>query len=138
MYHYLGSFQLYENSRVIRRFGYRCQSCIDNIRYDCKIELIEQSELLPNSSTKIQISFLLIQLVVLLVKTGNVYQLNEGSKPIGEVTILQDPWAKVEEWITEGEIRKAVVERIWWTTAEILMEGDIATVLTSKDMGLQE
>lgn len=138
MYHYLGSFQLYENSRVIRRFGYRCQSCIDNVSYDCKVDLVDRSELTPNNSTKIQLSFLAIQLVAPLINIGNVYQMNEGSRPIGEVAILHDPWAKVEDWISEGEIRKAVVERIGWTTAEILMEGDIATVLTSKDMGLQE
>jgi ribosomal protein S1 len=62
----------------------------------------------------------------------------KGSKPVGEISISHDPWAKVEEWIAEGEIRQAVVQRIGWTAAGILMESDVETVLTSKDMGLQE
>ena len=138
MYHYLGDFQLHENSRVIRQFGYRCQCHIDNISSDCLIELVDLSELLPGKSAKVQISFLSIKLVAPFIKIGCNYQICEGSKPVGEVSILHNPWVKVEDWIAEGEIRKAVIKRIWWTTAEILMEGDIATVLTSKDMGLQE
>jgi hypothetical protein len=138
MYHYLGSFQLHDNSRVIRQFGYRCQSYIDNIRSDCLIELVNLSELLPNRSAKVQISFVSIKLVAPLINIGCVYQICEGSKPVGEVTISQDPWANFEKWIAEGEIRKAVVKSIAWTTAEIFMEGSISTVLTSQDMGLQE
>jgi hypothetical protein len=138
MYHYLGSFQLYENSRVIRQFGYRCQSYIDNVCFDCLIELVSLPELLPSQSTEVQISFISIKLIAPLINIGCVLQICEGSKPVGVLSISHDPWARVEDWIAEGEIRKAVVDRIGWTTAGILMEGNIKTVLTSKDMGLQE
>jgi hypothetical protein len=138
MYHYLGNFQLYENSRVIRQFGYRCQCYVDNVRFHCLIELVDLSELLPGKSAKVQISFRSIKLVAPLIKIGCDYQICEGSKPIGEVSISHDPWVKVEDWIAEGETRKAVVKRIGWTAAEILMEGNVVTVLTSQDMGLQE
>ena len=139
MYHYLGDFQLYENSRIIRQFGYRCQSCFDNnTRSDCLIELVDQLELLPGNSAKIQVSFLAINLVAPLINVGDTCKMYEGSRPVGEVYISHDPWAKVEEWIAKGEIRNAVVGSIGWTSAGILMEGDIRTFLTSQDMGLQE
>jgi hypothetical protein len=123
-------------SRVIRQLGYRCQSYVDRIRYDCLIELVDLSELPPGKSAKVQISFISIKLVAPLINIGHVIQIHEGSKPVGEVSISHDPWANVEAWIAEGEIRKAVVQRIGWTSAGILMEGDIETILTSKDMGL--
>jgi hypothetical protein len=67
MYHYLENLQLYENSRLIRRFGYRCQSYVNNIYYDCLIELTDLSELLPSQSAKVQISFISIKLVAPLI-----------------------------------------------------------------------
>jgi hypothetical protein len=117
MYHYLGSFQLYETSRSINSYRNRCPCKIDNAYYDSIIEIINQSELAPSKSVEVQISFLSIDLIAPLIKVGGVYQVCEGSRPIGDVLILHDPWDKFEQWITEGEIRKALVGQIDWTTA---------------------
>lgn len=137
MYHYLGNFQLYETSKFHKYSGYRCLCRIDDAYFTGKIEMLDRTELAPGEFTRVQIWFLCIDLVAPRIQVGSIYQVCEGSRPIGEISIAQDPWNEVEKWILVGETRTAVIQSIEWTRAIILVEGGITTVLSSHAMGLQ-
>jgi hypothetical protein len=136
MYHYLGNFQLYETSTT-KHSEYRCPCKIDGAYFDCQIKMVNRLELCPGESVEVQICFLSIDLVAPCIKVDNVYQLYEGSQPIGEMLITQDPWYRVETWVSEGEIRKAIIDDIGWTRAKISVEGGIIAFLGSEAMGLK-
>jgi hypothetical protein len=137
-YHYLGKFQLYESCKC-PCFSYLRRPCKIIDRYfDCQLTLVGQERLNPGESGEVQVTFLCIDLVSPLIQIGDCYEICEGSRPIGEIVITQDPWIDISAWISEGEIRQAVVGEINWTTAGVILEGGIASCLMSQDMGLQE
>lgn len=76
-------------------------------------------------------------MVANLIKLDSSYQLCDGANPIGEIFLTQDPWSELEDRISEGEIRTAVVDSIGWTAAELVIEDDITTFLMSQDIRLE-
>lgn len=138
MYHYLGSFQLDETAKYDKHSGLRCLCKIDNEYFNCQVDIIDYEKVSPGESAKVKITFLSIHLVASLVQVDSYYQLCEGSRPIGKILIAKDPWSDLKTWISEGEIRKAIVDRIGWTAAGIVMEGGVSTYLMSQDLGLKE
>jgi hypothetical protein len=91
MYHYLGNFQLYKTSKFKKCSVYRCLCKIDDAYFSCAIEMIDRIEIAPGESAQVEITFLYIDLVAPRIQVGSVYQICDGSQPIGEILIAQDP-----------------------------------------------
>jgi hypothetical protein len=142
MYHYLGHFTLYDTSRSGRitplRSGFRCPCKIGEEYFDCMVEFVIQQELSLGNSADVRLSFLSIRDVASRLRVGDSYQLCEGSRPVGEVRITRDVWSDIETLASPGEVRRAVVESVGWTRAQLSVEGGITTDLSSQDMGLRQ
>jgi ribosomal protein S1 len=145
MYHYLGNLQWHESC------GY---SCFSSMQVLCKIadrwffgrlDLVDRERLNPGESGEVQVKFLRIDLVSQLIQVGSHVRIH-GHQGVqsslqsisGEILITQDPWINCSEWISVGDVRRAEVGEIKWTTAAIVLEGEIESCLMSQDMGLKE
>ena len=140
MYHYLGDLHWYESFGHPLISSRRLLCKITDRYFFCRIELVGRERLNPGEFGEVQVTFLRIDLVALLIQVGSQFEIlqHQGLSSVGEILITQDPWIDLSSWISEGEVRQAVVGEINWTTAGIILEGGIASSLMSKDMGLQE
>jgi hypothetical protein len=138
MYHYLGHFTLFDGRRTPLRSGFRCPCKIGEEYFDCMVEFVGQQELSPGQSTDVRLSFLSVRDVASRLRVGDSYQLCEGASPVGEVRVTRDVWADIEVLVSPGEVRRAVVESVGWTRAQLSVDGGITTDLSSQDMGLRQ
>jgi hypothetical protein len=141
VYHYLGHFKLYEASKSGRtaplRTGFRCPCKVEGELFDCLAEFVGAQEILPGESTDVRLSFLSMQLLASRLRVGEVYELCDGWKPVGEVRLTKDVWNNIDSMVAVGEVRAAVVSKVGWTRAHMSVEGGIDTDLSSQDVGLQ-
>jgi hypothetical protein len=137
MYHYLGNLQWYESCRYPCFSKKRLPCKIVDRYFDCQLDLVDQEMLMPGESGEAQVTFLSIDLVAPLIQVGGYYEICEGSRPMGKIFIISDPWVDLRESICEGEVRRAEITWVNWTAAGIILEGGIPTWLKSEDVGLR-
>ena len=141
MYHYLAQFKLYETSKSGRsaplRTGVRCPCKVEGENFDCFAEFIVAEEIQPGDSTDVRLSFLSIELLASRLQVGEAYELCDGGKAVGEVRLTKDVCSNIDSMVAVDKVREAVVSKVEWTRARLLVDGDIDTDLSSHDMGLQ-
>jgi hypothetical protein len=146
MYHYFGTFQLYEIARTHRLDSSSIGVCKINDRYfDCYVNLVDQESISRGEFDEVYITFLRADLVTPLIQIGDRYQVHlpdyendDLSHLGGEILIHGDLWAEIERWGSRGEVKQVIVGNISWTIAEIVFEDGIRGWLRSQDVGLQE
>jgi hypothetical protein len=146
MYHYLGTFQVHETARP-HMLGCRSTGLceINDHYFDCDVYLVNQESLARGEFGEVGINFLRVDLVTRLIQVGDRYRVHlpdyendDLPHPGGEIWIDSDPWSEIEKWGSVGEIKQVVIGYIGWTTAEIVLEDGVKSLLRSQDVGLQK
>jgi hypothetical protein len=137
-YHYLANLRWYESCRHRCSTDMRMPCKIIDHYFDCRFDLVGRVMLMPGESGEVRLTFLSIDLVASLIQVGGHYEIYEGSRPIGEIFIISDPWIDLRASISEGEVRQAKIAWVNWTIAGIILEGEMPTELEFEDVGLME
>ncbi|HVU08263.1 MAG TPA: S1 RNA-binding domain-containing protein [Verrucomicrobiae bacterium] len=142
MHHYEGKFSLLSTEQGGKKSplfsSYRGGLFkIDGDHFGCVIELIGRTELKPGEVASVHVTFIAIELAVPRIHAGHSYEICEGAKLIGNLLIETDPWLKIDNVIHEGEEKFGIIKNTNWTRAILELDGEIATQLSSKNVGLQ-
>jgi ribosomal protein S1 len=142
MHHYEGKFSLLSTEQGGRKTplfsGYRGGLFkIDANHFGCVIELTNQTELKPDETTHVRVTFTAIDFVALQIQIGRSYEICEGTKLIGSLLIETDPWSTIDSIVRAGEEKFGTIKNTNWTRAILELDGGIITQLSSKNIGLQ-